>query len=824
MLASVTFTSPPPDTFGRFRVIRPLGTGHQSAVFLAYDPHLDRDVAIKTLQFDPATGHSFNREGLLAEAQNVSRLQHPNIVTLYEVGEQNGQPFLVFEWVDGPSLAQVLKAEGPLSATRVAELAVQILDALGYAHAQGVIHRDIKPTNILLNANGVARVMDFGIAGRVNSHPTRPGFLLGTPAYMAPEYIRHEEFGPKSDLFSCGMMLYELLTGQHAVPGRNIPDVMRRIVNDPIAAPSRHNPRINDKLNEIIQKSLRKDPAQRYENAGQMKNALALYLAPEARDAPKPSSGAKQSTLDLLLGRMRLKGEFLGLSAALNSINHIAAADKESVSKLANTILKDFALTHRLLKLVNAAYNKDPSGSAICTVSRAVATLGFDAVRARSVSLMLFDKLPNKSAETPLKEAFIKALYAGMLAREMAIKAQVKDAEEAFICSLFLNLGQLLAMFYFAQEVEEINHRIETKNFSEDKAAISILGLSYEELGIGVARSWGFPDQLALSMRKLSEEKIKKGISNTDKLRVLSGFCNELCEIILHTSEASRAQAVLRLTARFAESFFVSARELTLLMDKAMQVFMQFTGAVNLDVAHSNVVQCASQWVGTDIGEPGNAVAEIALPSNDMHATQIAMADSVLRATAPILHFESDEDGEKPQRSTEEIQLVLSSGLQDIGNSLIDDKISAYDILPMILETMYSGMGFDHVLFCLKDRRLNTLYGKFGFGEEIQVLLKAFNFSLLEKPDVFHAALKNNTDILIQDIDDPKIANCIPAWYRQSIAARTFAVFPITLKGKPVGMIYADRANPGEIIIPEKELALLQALRNQAILALRQAF
>ena len=824
MLASTTFTSPPPDAFGRFRVIRPLGKGHQSAVYLAYDPHLDRDVAIKTLQFDPSASHSSNLESLLAEARNVSRLQHPNIVTLFEVGQQNGQPFLVFEWVDGPSLAQVLQAEGPLSATRVAGLAVQILDALSYAHAQGIIHRDIKPTNILLNTNGVARVMDFGVAGRVNTHPTKPGFLLGTPAYMAPEYIRRDEFGPKSDLFSCGMMLYELLTGQHAVPGRNIPDVMRRIVNDPIAAPSRHNPRINDKLNEIIQKSLRKDPAQRYENAGQMKNALALYLAPEAPDAPKPSSGAKQTTLDLLLGRMWLEGDFLGLSAASNSINHIAAADKESVSKLSNTILQDFALAHRLLKLVNAAYNQYPSGSAICTVSRAVVTLGFDAVRARSVSLMLFDNMPNKFAATPLKEAFVKALYAGMLAREMAIKAQVKDAEEAFICSLFLNLGQLLAMFYFAQEVEEINQLIETKNFSQDKAVISILGLSYEELGIGVARSWGFPDQLVLSMRKLSEEKIKKGISNTDKLRVLSGFSNELCEIISRTSEASRAQALLRLTVRFGESFLVSARELTLLMDKAMKEFVQFAGAVNMDVAHSNFIQCAAQWGGGNIDGPAGAVAEIALPPNDMRATQIAMTDSILRATAPILHFECDEDGEKPQRSTEEIQWVLSSGLQDIGNSLIDDKISVNDILPMILETMYSAMGFNHVLFCLKDRRQNTLYGKFGFGEGVQALLKAFNFPLLEKPDVFHAALKNNTDILIRDIDDPKIASRIPAWYRQCVAARTFVLFPITLKGKPVGMIYADRANAGEIIIPEKELALLQALRNQAVLALRQSF
>jgi GAF domain-containing protein len=166
---------------------------------------------------------------------------------------------------------------------------------------------------------------------------------------------------------------------------------------------------------------------------------------------------------------------------------------------------------------------------------------------------------------------------------------------------------------------------------------------------------------------------------------------------------------------------------------------------------------------------------------------------------------------------------VLASGLQDVSNSLIDDAVSLNDILRMILEAMFSGMGFAHVVLCIKDGRRNCMVGKFGFGDEAQRLVKAFDFSLAAQPDVFLVALQNNADILISDIDDPKIATRIPAWYRENVPARTFVLFPIVVKGKPIGLIYADRPHPGDITIPEKELSLLKSLRNQAVLAIRQS-
>ena len=346
---------------------------------------------------------------------------------------------------------------------------------------------------------------------------------------------------------------------------------------------------------------------------------------------------------------------------------------------------------------------------------------------------------------------------------------------------------------------------------------------------MGIARRWGFPDQLVQTMKALPAGKVKKIANNTDRLQALAGFSNELCEIILTTPDADRAKALAKLTARFGDSLPVTEKQLAGLMERSMQDIAQFALAVNVNLKQSAFAQQAAKWAGLAAAPEA---APDALPAAETEAAssqdgeptiQAALGDSVLQEHARIPDADPNEDGSKPQRTSEEIQSVLTSGLQDVSNSLIDDSISINDILRMILEAMYTGMGFAHVVLCIKDGRRNTMCGKFGFGDDVQSLIKAFDFSLAAQPDVFLVALQNNADILITDIDDPKIATRVPAWYRQHVTARTFVLFPIIVKGKPIGLIYADRPEPGEITIPEKELSLLKSLRNQAVLAIRQS-
>ncbi len=540
---------------------------------------------------------------------------------------------------------------------------------------------------------------------------------------------------------------------------------------------------------------------------------------------PQAESGgdAKPSALDVLLRRMQTESDFPALSEAIGAINRIASSDREGVNELSNNILRDFALTNKLLKLANVAFYNQVGGGTISTISRAVVILGFDAVRSIALSLILFDNLENKAHAQQLKEEFVKVLYAGMLARELASRTQIKDVEEAFISAMLHNLGRMLATFYFPMEAATIKQRVQTEASSDSKASIEVLGVSFENLGMGVARNWGFPDQLVQSMKKLPEEKLKKGAISTEPLWVLAGFSNELCEVILNTPDADRSKALAKLTARFGDCLPVTEKQLNGLMEKSIQDIAQFALAVNVNLKQSAFAQQATKWAGMPLPTtPAESKLADASPA-DGAASPTALDASVLHEHASILDAGSAESDHTAERTSAHIQSILTSGLQDVSNSLIDDAVSINDILRMILEAMYTGMGFAHVLLCIKDGRHNTMCGKFGFGDNVQALIRAFDFSLAAQPDVFLVALQNNADILITDIDEPKIATRIPAWYRKQVTARTFVLFPIIVKGKPVGLIYADRPNQGDIAIPEKELSLLKSLRNQAVLAIRQS-
>ena len=270
----------PGQLIGRFEILSELGRGGQGAVYLARDPQLDRRVAIKTLR---KLGHK--TEQLTHEARIVSKLQHPNIITLYDYGEHQGAPYLVYAYVEGKTLAQLLKQEKSLPFTRAAEIACDVLKGLSYAHEQGISHLDMKPANIMIASGGLAMVMDFGLATTTGDHEqTIASPLSGTPRYVAPEIISGQQGGPLSDIYAVGAVLYEMVTGEFAVGGENMFEVLNRAVHEQVAAPSAHNAGLDKTLEAIILNALAKSPGDRYPNAASMLQDLDEYLA-ESRSA-----------------------------------------------------------------------------------------------------------------------------------------------------------------------------------------------------------------------------------------------------------------------------------------------------------------------------------------------------------------------------------------------------------------------------------------------------------------------------------------------------------------------------------------------------------
>ena len=785
---------------GRFELRGELGRGAQSIVYLGFDPQLQREIAIKTLHF--AHPDPIQNRALLDEARTVGKMRHPSIVPIFEAGEQDGDLYLVFEYVPGKNLAEFLRQSDALPPIKAVSILRPILDAVAYAHAQGIIHRDLKPSNILLDDDGTPRVMDFGIATRVNGASEAADRITGTPAYMAPEYILRREISECSDVFSAGLILFEMLTGQRAIVAESVTAILQKLVREDIKLPQ--EAAVDEHLSSILHKAIARDPSVRYQNMAQFGEALDKYLDPDEDALP---SGGRQATLDFLLRRMRHKSDFPALSESVSAINKIANSETESIGKLSNTILKDFALTNKLLRLVNSAYFRPAGGGNISTVSRAVIVLGFEAVRNIAITVLLFEHLQNKGNATQLKEDFLRANLAGVLAKDIGAAAKMRDLEQSFICSLFHSLGRLLSQFYFPEEADEIRRVMAQKNCAEDGAAMQVLGITFEEMGIAIARQWGFPPLIVSSMRKLPSGPVRKAVQQEDRLRVLSGFSNELCDVIAQATPEARERELKKSMARFADAVALDQKELLQTVQRAVEEVADFARIIHLNLPQTTFGK--QMRLFANAGNDENAAVDGKKQANSEDGTLLGESDPL-----------SGVDGGAGAQPVD-AQSVLTAGIQDISNTLIDG-FQLNDILRIILETMYRAMGFKRVVLCIRDAKAGVMQGRFGFGPDANEVAKAFRFPLSFTPDIFHAATSKGVDLMISDINDPKIASRIPDWYRKTVSAQSFVLFPLNIKGSSVALIYADRDEPGGISIPEKELQLLRTLRNQAILAIKQ--
>jgi len=266
---------------GRYEILEELGHGAMGTVYRAKDPAMDRVVALKTiisLVLVSEKGDDF-RERFFREARAAGGLSHPGIVTVYDVGEHEGLPFLVMEFISGRTLADTVRHGERLTIDRVCEIGQKIAEALGYAHKRGVIHRDIKPANIMLTSregHGIERpkITDFGIAKLATGHTTMTGQILGTPAFMPPEQFTGAPIDGRADIFSLGVVLYWMATGEQPFPGESMTAVSYKVVHTDPVPPRKLNPSIPMKLENLILKCLAKSPDDRYQTGEELARDL----------------------------------------------------------------------------------------------------------------------------------------------------------------------------------------------------------------------------------------------------------------------------------------------------------------------------------------------------------------------------------------------------------------------------------------------------------------------------------------------------------------------------------------------------------------------
>jgi hypothetical protein len=380
-------------------------------------------------------------------------------------------------------------------------------------------------------------------------------------------------------------------------------------------------------------------------------------------------------------------------------------------------------------------------------------------------------------------------------------------------------LGKLLATYYFFDEAAEITRRIQHGE-TENHASRAVLGVSYEDLGTGVARSWNLPEKIVNSMQHQGGTHAPKPGTPADKLKLTANLAAALCRVAGDTAPARKATELEELNRKYGVSLNLGKGQLSAVVEDSISQFLAESGMFVTEAGKSRVLKAITHWSGNKVesaetadagagSAPAGAPAPASTPDPDT-IDEFVNRTVTIAATAPL------PDGASAAAT-------LTAGIQDITNTLVGDY-NLNDVLRIILETMYRGMGFSQVLLCTRDARNNRLQARFGFGARIEELLKNFVIPLNQPQNVFQIALDKNVDLFIADARAGNIAGRIPPWYREKINAPTFLLLPLVINKKVIGLFYADRDQAGELTIEPDQLRLLKTLRNQAVLAVRQKF
>lgn len=810
---SVVLTTP--RSVGRFQLQSVLGRGAQATVWRAHDPRLDRDVALKLLNPD-ADPQSLSE--WLNEARAVSRLAHPNVVPVFEADEAAGQPYLVFELVDGQTLQQARRQRPAWPAQEAVRLMLGVLDALAAAHEQGIVHRDLKPSNVLLGKDGRPRVMDFGIAARMVTRPmdatlvgVPAGPIVGTPGYISPEAARGDPPMPAMDVFGAGVMLAELLSGTSLLHETDPMRAVQRVQDEDLMLPD--SVRVDATLRSIVQRALARQTRARYDGARSLHAALSAWLNPE--DAQTPASGeATHGTLEFLLRRMRRKTDFPAMSDSVVRIQRLVSSDTESIARLSGEVLKDVALTNKLLRMVNTVHFAQAAGGGVATVSRAVALVGFAGIRNMALSVVLMEHMGDKAHAALLKEEFLRALMAGTLASELTPLA--REGEDAFLGSMFQNLGRLLTEYYFAEEAVLIRQQLQAKGGNgqaREAAARQILGLGFGEIGTGVAKVWGLPDNLQRAMTApegdLPSRLLLPGV---ERLRWLGRGANALTDALLCDEGAAQQAALGQVADQIAPMLGLAAKDIVTTANDSRSKLASLAQAMNLHIARGAP---ARRLIDSRVVPAGSGKK----PAADAMPADAAVSGQASKAVAGVASVGASDPPVSDALTTSQLQ----AGLSEMQAAVAAGLTPLNDLLNLALETMQGALQCRCIVFCLRDPRTQQLTGRFGVGpspsttQSIRAALR-IDLSKARQGDLFAALCMRGADTLISDATTGPLAQKLPDWYRNSINAPTFLLLPLLLNGSAFGLIYADKAKAGTLKLDAQELALLKALRDQVVL------
>jgi HD-like signal output (HDOD) protein len=504
-----------------------------------------------------------------------------------------------------------------------------------------------------------------------------------------------------------------------------------------------------------------------------------------------PPDGAARPARAALMQKVCGDDDMFALGSSVARVVQMASSDDHGTHDLAYYVLSDVALTQRILRLSNTVQYRTASGTVVTTISRAISLLGFDNVKTTALAMLLVDALSNSAHATGVRVELEAALCASLVGREMARQSFYQGAEEASIGALFKNLGPLLVASHEHERYREIETLVAAGKHTVGQASQLVLGCSYDALSESVLGEWQIPDVIVRAQARLPAGALKVAANRGEWMRQIASFSLDLARLLAKSGNPARTPEALALLARYGGALNLDTTRLGELSDTIQHGMQSLLESMNMESVPRQ---------GADHDGDG-------LPNVLLLATMDAGAGQAAGC----------HPSGKPKNARE----LLLAGVQDVTHMRASGQGKLNEVILAVLETLYRSMGFRFATVCLKDARLGQYRARVSFGADDARLQAGFAFPAASARDLFHLAMDNDADLMIEDATSPKIRELLPAWHRQLLPdARSFIVLPLVVGKLQLGLFYADRPCSAPEGVPPDETALIKALKGQVLAAL----
>ncbi|MDZ4163661.1 MAG: HDOD domain-containing protein [Smithellaceae bacterium] len=503
--------------------------------------------------------------------------------------------------------------------------------------------------------------------------------------------------------------------------------------------------------------------------------------------------------------KIRMASDLPAMAETVTIVNKFKSSEDTSISELANVLLKDYAMTTKILKVVNSVHYSQ--SAQVTTISRAIFLMGIEQIKNIALTLMLFEQLQKNSSQTEIMDAIIQAYCSGVIARKIVADLNDVEEEEAFICALLHPLGKIIIAHTMPEKLAEIRGVAAEQDISEERASASVLGISFEELGTTIATEWNYPQKIVKSMCHTSAGNVGADAEESWKLGAVATLSNEMSNVLASDAERNEKEGKLKgLLASFsADPLPLKNKNIEKLVSTSAQDFKQLATILNLNLQKSKFSRKLDQW--SEESEPSAPETEVF----SFKTESLKTVDTLFAA-----------EEENPES-------IFSKGIQEINTAMLG-PYALNDVIRIALETIFRGMNTaqaSRVLFFVRDVKRPQMEIRIGFGSDVKEAKQWFIIPVTDPEqvkDIFNLSISKDNDLIIKDTEAHDIKKYFPPWYRDNMPATGYLVlFPVSLNKKNIGLISIEGSRAGFPSITRGHLNYLRILRDQTVMAMRQS-